>query len=305
MGYRELFKSRALRQKILRILNFVPDKLMLRVQYYLTFHRTLNLKSPQRYTEKIQWYKLYYRTDLLKQCHDKYEVRKYVEDKGLDSILNECYGIFDSVEEIDFDALPNKFVLKDTMGSGSTGIIFVHDKKQLDIEKAKEEMRRWLTVPASQKSFGREWGYDGTKHRIIAEKMLLDDPADDLPDYKFFCFNGRVYCSYFMNNYSQHPEDGALCFVDRDYKLMQAWRKDFNCIKEQPECPKNYEQMLEYAEILSRDFPHVRVDFYNIDGKIIFGELTFYNASGYTEFEPDSFDYELGKQFILPKKERK
>lgn len=302
IDYRKIFNSREVRQKLLNILNFVPDKVMLKVQYYLTFGRKLNLKMPERYTEKVQWYKLYYHDPLMKKCSDKYDVRQYVTEKGLDNILNECYGVYDSIEEINLDELPDKFVLKDTMGSGGTSIIFVHDKATFDFESIKGTLKKWLDTPVNRKSYGREWGYDGIKHRIIAEKMLLPDSTSDLPDYKFFCFNSKVFCSYFMKNYSQHPEEGVLGFCDRDFKLLPAYRKDFKPLLEQPEKPENYELMLEYAEKLAQDFPHVRVDFYNINGQIIFGELTFYNASGYTEFNPDSFDFTMGKEFVLPER---
>ena len=302
MDYKKLFKSRKLRQSILNCLEFIPDSLMVRIQYYLNFNRWLNLDNPTRYSEKIQWYKLYYRNPLIKQCSDKYAVRDYVKSKGLDHILNDCYGVYENIDEINFDELPEKYVIKDTMGSGSTGIIFVHDKNDLDVDVAKKIMKQWLAIPAKRKSYGREWGYEGIKHRLIIEKMLLKTPTDDLPDYKFFCFNGKVYCSYFMENYSLNPSNGVLAFFDRGFKHMNVYRKDFKPLEYQPKKPKNYDLMVKYAEILASDFPHVRVDLYNLEGIIIFGELTFYNASGYVKFNPDSFDERMGNQFELPAK---
>ena len=154
----------------------------------------------------------------------------------------------------------------------------------------------------TKKSAGREWVYDDVKPKIISEKLLEADESGDLPDYKFFCFNGKVVCSYMMENYTVNHNNGVMGFFDRDFNLLDVHRVDFAQMKKQPEKPLNYEKMVEYAEILSAPFPHVRVDFYNIAGKIVFGELTFFNASGYSLFEPDNFDFELGDSFILPQK---
>ena len=233
----------------------------------------------------------------MKTCVDKYGVREYVKSHGCENILNELYGVYNSAEEVDFNKLPNQFVLKDTLGGGDASMIIVTDKNKLDIKKAKEKMQKWIKEPIDTKHAGREWVYDGEKHRIIAERLLITDENGDLPDYKFFCFDGKVYCSYMMQNYTMHHEDGVLGFFDRDFRLLKVKRKDFKAMVNPPEKPKNYEKMVELAEILSKDFPHVRVDFYNIDGKIVFGELTFFNASGYVEFEPDQFDYDMGEQF--------
>ena len=297
--YKKLIRSRSTRIKILHFFDFIPDSWMLRFQYFIKMGRNLHLKKPQRYTEKLQWYKLYYRNPLMRQCVDKYDVREYVEKCGLKEILNECYGVFDRVEEIDFNKLPNSFVLKDTLGSGGNDIIIVKDKTKLNINETIKRMKEWTDYPYKGKHPGREWVYENKKHRIIVEKNLLQKNITDLPDYKFFCFNGRVFCSYLMQNYTFHHDKGRLGFFDRDFKSLSVYRSDFAPIETQPTKPKNYEQMFQYAETLSKVFPHVRVDFYNIDGQIIFGELTFFMASGYLNFEPDNFDFILGKEFEL------
>ena len=298
MDYKKIIKSRKLRIKILNMLNFIPDKLMLKIQYRIKMGRKLDLKNPQRYTEKLQLYKLNYKNPVMKKCVDKYEVRKYVEELGCSKILNELYGVYNSPDEIDFDSLPNSFVIKDTLGGGGNSVILVRDKSKLDIEKAKEQMNSWM-VNVLKKNPGREWVYDNQKHRIIIEKLLIAENKDDLPDYKFFCFNGEPYCLYMMENYTLHHDDGVLGFLDTDFKLLPYYRKDFKPMKNVPQKPENFEEMLKIARILSKDFPHVRVDLYNIDGKIVFGELTFFNASGYMKFEPDEFDFILGEKFNL------
>ena len=299
-GYKKLIKNPKTRYKILSLLNWVPDKAMLKLQYRIKLHRKLDLKNPTRYTEKLQWYKVYYRDPVMRQCVDKYEVREYVKACGCEEILNECYGVYSSPDEIDFDSLPNSFVIKDTLGGGGTSVILVKDKSTLDIEETKNKLAEWCSFPTSKKNYGREWVYDGLQHRIIIEKLLINESSDDLPDYKFFCFNGNAFCSYMMENYTFHHEQGVMGFLDRDFNLLPAHRVDFAPMVNQPAKPENYEKMLEIAEKLSEKFPHVRVDLYNLSGKIVFGELTFFNASGYTMFAPDSFDIELGEQFILP-----
>ena len=301
-GYKKLIKSKKVRIAILKSLDFVPDKVMIELQYFIRLGKFANLKKPKRYSEKIQWYKLYYKDPLMKICVNKEKVHDYVKDCGLEHILNERYGAYSSPDEIDFDTLPNSFVLKDTLGGGGDSVILVEDKSTVNIEELKSTMQKWVDEDCNKKNVGREWIYDGVKHRIIAEKLLKADENGDLPDYKFFCFNGKVYCLYMMENYTKHHSEGRMGFFDKDFKLMDVTRADFKPIVNQPQKPKGYDEMVRYAEILSKEFPHVRVDFYNIDGKIVFGELTFFNASGYTKFNPDSFDYEMGDAFELPQK---
>ena len=301
-GYKKIIKSQSLRNQILRMLCFVPDKTMLKLQYWIKTGRRLNLKKPQRFTEKLQWYKLYYKEPLMVQCVDKYDVRSYVEGKGLGHILNECYGVYDAVEEIDFDKLPNQFVLKDTLGGGGTTVILVEDKASADIEQIKQTLQSWISKNHRVRDGGREWPYySGKKHRIIVEKYLTQ-PDGDLPDYKFFCFNGKVHYLYLMCNYRANHAEGRLGFLDAEFNLLPACRSDFAPFEEQPAKPENFEEMVQMAEKLSQDFPHVRVDFYNLDGKIVFGELTFTTASGYIPFTPDSFDFVMGEKFVLPEK---
>lgn len=298
MNYKKIIKSQKLRLAILDMLCWIPDKPMIKFQYRIKTDRKLDLNNPKRYTEKIQWYKLNYKNPLMISCCDKYDVREYVEEKGLSNILNDCYGVYDNPNEIDFDKLPNEFVLKDTLGSGGSSIIICKDKKNANIEEYKRIMNEWISKK-NKPSAGREWPYySGKKHRIIAEE-LLNCKNGDLPDYKFFCFSGEPYCLYMMQNYRENHANGELSFLSKDFKLLDVCRADFKPITEQPEKPKNYEKMIEYSRILSKGFPHVRVDFYNIEGKIIFGEMTFFNASGYFSFKPDSFDFELGEKFII------
>lgn len=295
-GYKNIIKSKSMRLKVLGFLSFVPDKLMIPLQYRIKTGHHLNLKNPVRYTEKVQWYKLNYRKKIMTNCSDKYMVRKFVEKRGLGHILNTLYAVYNSPDEIDFDSLPNSFAMKMNVGSGMN--YFVADKTKENIEKLRGLAEKWFS--ADSYSYGREWCYCDIKPRIIFEELLPMNEYDDLPDYKFFCFDGEPFCLYTMIDYTKNHDNGKLGFYDTKFNLLPYYRKDFKPIVEQVPIPKNFNKMVEYAKILSKEFPHVRVDFYNIEGRIVFGELTFYNASGYTVFEPDEFDYILGKQFVLP-----
>ncbi|MGI6268975.1 MAG: ATP-grasp fold amidoligase family protein [Candidatus Howiella sp.] len=296
--YKKIIKSRNLRVSIIRLFNFIPDKPMLKIQYRLKTGRKLHLKNPQRYTEKIQWYKLYYRTDLLTRCSDKYAVRRFVEERGLGHILNDLYAVYDTPDQVEWDSLPQSFAMKANNGSGTN--YFVSDKKNETADHLRDISSKWFRNMGH--SLGREWCYVHIPPKLIFEKLLPRDKNNDLPDYKFFCFDGKVYCLYTMIDYTDNHANGKLGFFDRDFNQMPYRRLDYNPITSPLEKPANFDLMVEYAETLAAGFPHVRVDFYNIDGQIVFGEMTFYNASGYTLFEPDAFDRILGDQFVLPEK---
>ena len=230
------------------------------------------------------------------ECVDKYGVRKYIEKKGLGNILNQLYQVVDRPEEINFDQLPDKFVIKTTNGSGTN--ILVKDKKTLNIAETKKKLNDFLNM--AEASAGREWAYGGSSKKIIVEELLEDNSNKDkgISDYKFLCFNGKpVYVVYDKDRFSDHKRN----FYDVNWNYVKV-DSDCPCFEDSVKKPENYEKMVEIASVLSRDFPAVRVDLYNIEGKIYFGELTFYPWSGYVQYTPDSFDFELGKYFVLPEK---
>lgn len=291
MNYKKIIKSQKLRFKILKLLNWVPDCIMLKIQYKLKTNRNLNLKNPQRYTEKIQKYKMCYRNEIITTCVDKYKVREYIKKQGMENILNKLYGVYEKANDINFEKLPQKFILKTTNGSETN--IICKNKKKLNIKKTKEKLDFFLnreTINA-----GREWAYNNVKPLIICEKLLEPKNNKDLMDYKFICFNGKVACIIVdCNRFSNHKRN----FYDLSWNLIKV-SSDCENANEIIKKPKNFKKMIKIAETLSREFPHVRVDLYNVDGKIIFGELTFYPWSGYVKFTPDIFDFELGKKFNL------
>ncbi|MBR2309193.1 MAG: carbonic anhydrase [Oscillospiraceae bacterium] len=302
-GYKKIIRSQAMRHKILRFLKFVPDKTMIKLQYWIKLRRLPDLKNPKRYTEKLQWYKLYYKNPLMVRCADKYDVRQYVEDKGLGNILNKCYGVYDHVEDIDFDNLPNQFVLKDTLGGGGNAVIIVKDKETADLNSIKLQMQKWVSENPKIKTGGREWPYySGKKHRIIVERFIPSNEVDGgLIDYKFFCFGGSCKYLYVIADRKLGQPSGIGIF-DRDYNYKDCYRMDEKPLERKIPKPDNYDRMVSVAEKLSEDFPHARIDLFDQNGEILFGEITFYDGSGYMKFDPDAFDFELGEKFVLPEK---
>lgn len=294
--YKKLF-SKKVRFAILRFLKFIPDRQMIQFQYWVKLHRKLNLKSPMRYTEKIQWYKLYYRNELMPICVDKYRVREYIKSKGLSHILVKLYGVYDRAEDILFDTLPEKFVLKTSNGSGTN--IICRDKSKLSQKEIIEKVNYFLKQ--SSASAGREWAYAKGTPKIIIEE-LLEDPTSEggaISDYKHLCFKGKPeYIVLDVDRFTNHKRN----IYDVDWHDLHV-ASDCPCIDDRTfDRPVNYDRMIEIAKILSEDFPAVRVDLYNINGRIYFGELTFFPWSGYVQYTPDSFDFEMGEKFVLPKR---
>lgn len=294
--YKKIFRNKNTRFKILSALRFIPDEPMLRLQYRIKCGRSLNLKNPRRYTEKIQRYKLCYRDPVMQQCADKYQVRQYVESKGLGHILNELYDVFGSPEEIRLDHLPERFVLKLSNGSGTN--LLCRNKSELKLPEVQQKFRDFLVQSGS--SAGREWVYSGGQKVIVAEKLLEDParPGQDLRDYKILCFDGQpAYIICVDGRYTDH-----YCHVVYDTQ----WNKQDVVIGQSSnasdyEKPETLEQMLRIARTLSEGFPAVRIDLYDIAGKIVFGEMTYFPWSGYMKFEPDEFDFVLGGKFVLRK----
>lgn len=298
MNYKKIIPSLNMRLKILSLLDFIPDKIMIHLQYWIKTGRKLNLKSPVRYNEKIQWYKLYYRNPLMTQCTDKFKVREYIISKGFEEILVPLYGAYDSVLEIDFNDLPDRFVFKANNGGGSHNVILCNDKSKLDICEIKKKLASW--VSNNNIKAGREWSYYNIEPKIICEKYLEDKSEYGLIDYKFYCFNGEpAYVKVATETITeQGPKNGIF---DLEFNQLPYCRIGVEKITNPIKKPKNFDLMCEIAGKLSADFPHVRVDLYNVKGKIYFGELTFYDTSGYQIFEPDEFDFILGDLFTVKK----
>jgi len=299
MNYKEILSSRLLRIKIIQLFNFVPDIIMVRIQYWIKTGRFLNLKKPRRFTEKLQYYKLFYRDPLMMQCVDKYEVRDYIAKRGFSNILNECFGVYDEVEDINFENLPKSFVLKDTLGYGGNSVIIVKDKSSIDYDNIKSIMKSWTDTPFNKKHPGREWVYDRRKHRIIIEKYIESDPdSGGLIDYKFFCSYGEIKFLYVIADRNLGDKAG-IGIYNKEFKLMGVNRADEKPLERLITKPDNYGDLIKIAEVLSEPFPEARIDFYNENSNIVFGEITFFDGSGYMPFEPDEYDKILGDMFTF------
>ena len=275
---------------------FPDDERYLKILYRLKVGESLDLENPRSYTAQIQWLKLNYRKPSLNQYVDKYEVKKIVADTIGAQYVIPTLGIWDRIEDIDFDALPDKFVLKGTHDSKST--VICRDKRRFDRESALKKLRNSLcrnNYPPM-----REWAYKDVRPRIIAEK-LMEDPAhpEGLVDYKFFCFDGKVRASYLATG----REQGKVCFdfFDRDFNHLPAFNEHHPHASVPLPKPENYEEMVRIAETLSQGFPHVRMDLYSIgNDRTYFGEYTFYHAGGMSEFIPREWDYTFGSWFRRP-----
>ncbi len=298
MDYKKIIKTRNMRRKILSLLTFVPDDVMLKMQYRIKLGRKPDLKNPKRFTEKLQWYKLNYRNPLMKQCVNKYAVREYVKSKGLESILVKLYAHYNNADEIVWDDLPDEFVIKTQHGGGGLSVLLCHDKS----EKTQEEIRSKLGFTATKtgsKGGGREWAYWDIPTGIVVEEMLInrENPEAGINDYKFFCYNGHPeYIIVDVDRYVDHKRN----FYDIDWNNLHV-TSDCPASDREIQKPENLDEMLRIAEKLSEDFPYVRVDLYSVDGKVYFGELTFYPWSGYVQYTPDEWDYKFGENFVLEK----
>lgn len=295
--YKKIFRSKKWRFRILSMLRFVPDKAMLRLQYRIKTGRKLHIKDPKRYTEKVQWYKLYYRDPVMQQCADKYLVRDYVKAKGLSHILNELYAVFPSPEDICFDALPEKFVLK--LSNGSSTNWLCKNKRACNPETVKGQFRDFWAQAHS--SAGREWVYETATPPVIVAERYLEDPTQhdrSISDYKFLCFGGVPhYVVYDSDRFTEHRRN----IYDTEWNDLHI-ASDCPCMEQVVQKPENLAEMLEIARVLAADFPAVRVDLYCIQGKVYFGELTFFPWSGYVQYTPDTFDFEMGEKFVLPER---
>lgn len=258
--------------------------------------KKLNLKKPQTFNEKLQWLKLYNRNPEYTKMVDKYEAKKYVADIIGEEYIIPTLGVWNNVEDIEFENLPNQFVLKCTHDSG--GVIICKDKKNFNIENAKKKLKYSLKQNFYYK--GREWPYKNVKPRIIAEEFMCDDNTDELNDYKFMCFNGKVKCSFTCTE--RRSSSGLkVTFFDNEWHKM-PFERHYPSSDKEIKKPINYDLMLRISERLSQNMDFVRVDLYEINGKVYFGELTFFPGCGMEEFIPDKWDKTLGNWLELTKK---
>lgn len=285
-----------------RFAPIIPDKQYLKWRFRLEMGYKLNLDNPQTFSEKLQWLKLYNRKPEYTQMVDKFAVKEYVANIIGEEYIIPTLGVWDKFEDIDYDKLPNQFVLKTTHGGGGGGVVICRDKAKFNIENTKSKLEKSIKT-CIYKSL-REWPYKDVKRRIIAEEYLECIGNTDLVDYKFYCFNGQpLYCQVIKDRNSEETID----FFDQHWRHQEFYglnpKSNPNAIKQSindiPR-PSNYEIMINIASKLSNNIPFARVDLYNIEGKIYFGEITFFPASGYGVFTPSGWDDKLGNLIKLP-----
>lgn len=273
---------------------WLPDSIYLRCQFYAQMGHMLNLKHPKTFNEKLQWLKLNDRKPEYTTMVDKVEAKKWVEDRIGAQYIIPTLGVWERAEDIDFDSLPNQFVLKTNHDSGA--VIICKDKSKLDIPAARKKLAKSLKFDYYKA--GREWPYKNVKRRIFAEE-LIQTTLDDIPDYKIFCFDGQPKFLFVATERQKEGVDVKFDFFDTSFNHLPFKQRHENA-SITPAKPKNFEKMVDIAAELSKGYKHIRVDLYNIEGEILFGELTFYHFNGTVPFNPGEWDYKFGKLINLP-----
>lgn len=289
-------KSSEVLKRMKYCLGFLPDKTYLQLYYFAKNKRFINFKNPTTFNEKIQWLKIYDRNPLYTTLVDKVEVKKYVSEKIGNEYIIPTLGVWDNPYDIDFDKLPNQFVLKCNHDSGE--VFICKDKACFDKKYALKKLSQLLKDDFYL--IGREWPYKNVKRKIIAEEYISNsviEEDDDLIDYKFMCFNGKVKCIFTC---SERNSDQGLkvTFFDLDWKVL-PFERSFPKSKIKIEKPKNFKLMVNLAEKLAENIPFVRIDFYEHNGKAFFGEYTFYPGCGFEKFSPEEWDKTLGDWLII------
>lgn len=273
---------------------WLPDRMYLKLKFRFAMGYKLDLNNPQTFNEKLQWLKLYGRRPIDTILSDKYAVKEYIAKIIGDQYVIPLLGVWDRFEDIDFGKLPNQFVLKCTHDSG--GIVICKDKSLFDVDSAREKLNQSLKF--DYYVYSRERAYKNIPRRIIAEQYMEESDSAELKDYKFFCFNGEV--KYFKIDFGRFTEHHANYYSPQG-KLLDLVETTYPPkANANIHLPVNLNKMVEFACLLSKGIPFVRVDFYEVSGHIFFGEFTFSPAGGMTPYEPHNWDYKIGSWIELP-----
>ena len=274
----------------------MPDKPYLKMMYRAKMGKEPDLEHPTTYSEKLQWLKLHDRKPVYTEMVDKYLAKEYVKSLIGEEHIIPTIGVWDSFEAIDRDVLPEQFVLKCTHNSG--GVVICRNKSTFDWNAARKKLKRGL-----RRNYywgNREWPYKDVKPRIIAEQYMVDESGVELKDYKFFCFDGEPKLLFVACDREKRGEETKFNFYDMDFNFLPFTNGHPNAPEGTIKKPGGFEEMKELAAVLSKGITHLRVDFYDINGKIYFGELTFYHWSGLMPFDPPEWDRKLGELIKLP-----
>lgn len=282
-----------------KIAPIVPDKIQLSLLHKVYVGKFVDWENPRSFTEKLQWLKIYNRKPEYTKMVDKYAVKEYVADIIGDEYIIPTLGVWDKPEDIDWDELPNQFVLKTTHGGGYNGVFICKNKKMFNKNECIRKLKKSLKSDL-YKAF-REWPYENVPKRVIAETFMQEDVNSDLADYKFFCFNGEPkFCQVIRDRSTIETID----FYDKDWNQMPFIglnpyvKNGITPVHK----PQNLNEMLQICRTLSKNVPFLRIDLYVINGKVYFGEITFYPASGFGLFSPTNYNDVLGNMINIPLK---
>lgn len=276
-------------------MKFLPQKFYVRIYYEYYSGDPLNYDDPRDFNQKISWYKVFFRPKILNQMVDKYHVKSYVANIVGNHILNDTLGVYGKVSEIDFNALPNQFVIKGVHGFHFN--LIVKDKKQLNLFKAKMLLHKWMRKNQYYRG-GMEWAYKDVKPLLLAEKYLEEMGKEIINDYKFFCFDGKPK---FVQVDLERGTNNYRCYYDMQWVKQEFYTEKNPFYPGKVDRPSNFEEMKEVATMLSQNLPFVRIDLYSIEGKTIFGEMTFYPTDARKKFLPEEYNEIIGDLFVLPK----
>ena len=279
----------------IRLGRVLPDKAYLKLMFRLELRKKLDLKDPQTFSEKLQWLKLYYHRPELTLLADKLAVKDHVASIVGPEYVVPLLGSWDDPNDIDWEALPRRFVLKTNHDGGNFGIVICKDKEKLDKEKAIQRLSK--SLKRNTFILGREWPYKNIPRKVFAEEYLEESGRQELTDYKFYCFDGKVKMLFIASG----RQEGHITFdyFDENFRHLD-FIQTHPMADTPPEKPANFELMKSLAEKLTQGLPHVRIDFYDVDGKVYFGEYTFFTHGGWAAFKPEEYDYKLGSYLHLP-----
>lgn len=303
--------GKSLKSLARKFTNLLPDRIYLKLLFRKTTGKKLNLNNPTGFNEKIQWLKLYDRKQEYTSMVDKYAAKQYVAEKIGEKHIIPTFGVWDKFDDIDFDSLPNQFVLKCTHDSG--GLVVCRDKYALNKDEAKAKIER--SMKNNYYYHGREWPYKNVKPRILAEQYMQDNneskattgknlKTEGLTDYKFYCFNGSPKFLYVSSGLEDH-DTASISFLTLDWQFAPYERTDYKKLSQLPPKPKSFDKMIKIAKTLSSGLDFLRVDLYEIDGAVYFSELTFSPCSGLMPFKDPNHDIEIGEMLKLTCKRKK
>ncbi|MDE6284546.1 MAG: glycosyl transferase [Bacilli bacterium] len=288
--------SQILRSSLRKYGKYLPDKYFLKWTYYMVFGYYPDLNNPQTYNEKLQWLKLNERKPLMSRLVDKIEVKEWVAKKIGKKYIIPTIGVWDHPTDIALDTLPSKFVLKTNHDSG--GLYICKDKNKAKNDWLNICKRLQTSLDTDYYKIGREWPYKNVNRKILAEQFIETDDGE-VSDYKFFCFNGEPKFLFVATERQKEGEDVKFDFYDLNYTHLPVKQGHENA-RTTPHKPEQFEEMVKLAKVLSEGFIHVRVDFYNVNERVYFGEMTFFHNSGFVPFTPPEWDKRFGDMIQLP-----